>query len=153
VPSINRRYRKRVIERDLRTYSKNRLKSLEEFSHCRSRFGSSITEQLAEADVINLHWTVGLPNYTGLFGTLAKEKPVVWTLHDTNRFTAGCRYNAGCELFTQQCAACPQLGSSKTLDISFRIFKEKGRALKVFENLSIVTPSQWLAVPVRPHPA
>lgn len=142
---IKRRNRRWFIEKDLRAYSKTKLDSLELFSHSRSKFGSSIIEQVANADVINLHWVSGLLDYTEFFKSLPNDQPIIWTLHDMNPFTGGCHYTNGCELYTHHCVACPQLGSTKKTDLSFRIFKEKFSALRSSENLSIVSPSQWLA--------
>lgn len=94
-------------------------------------------------DIINLHWICG-----GFLKieTLAKlqNKPVVWTLHDMWAFTGGCSYNQDCERYTNSCGACPQLGSSKDRDLSRWVWQRKARAWRNV-NLTIVTPSLWLA--------
>ncbi|MDB9303323.1 glycosyltransferase family 4 protein [Nodularia spumigena CS-591/12] len=93
-------------------------------------------------DVINLHWING--GYLRI-ETLAKfKKPIVWTLHDMWAFTGGCHYSANCDKYTKFCGACPQLGSHKERDISRWIWQRKAKAWKNI-NLTIVTPSRWLA--------
>jgi glycosyltransferase involved in cell wall biosynthesis len=93
-------------------------------------------------DVINLHWVSG-----GFLQieTLAKlNRPLVWTLHDMWSFTGGCHYSGECYRYTKSCGACPQLGSYKDWDLSRWVWKRKVKALKNL-NLTIVTPSYWLA--------
>ena len=100
------------------------------------------------ADVVNLHWVAH--HYQSLLSLqklFALGKPVVWTLHDQWAFTGGCHYAAGCKKYRQDCAACPQLADDP-FDLPAAILKDK---LELFKgaNLTIVTPSQWLAVCAR----
>lgn len=93
-------------------------------------------------DVINLHWING--GYLKI-ETIAKfKKPIVWTLHDMWTFTGGCHYNGDCMNYTNSCGACPQLHSNKEKDLSRWIWQRKANAWKNL-NLTIVTPSHWLA--------
>jgi glycosyltransferase involved in cell wall biosynthesis len=93
-------------------------------------------------DVINLHWING--------GCLKIEtitqfkKPMVCTLHDMWAFTGGCHYNGDCMNYTNACGACPQLHSNKEKDLSRWIWQRKAKAWHNL-NLTIVTPSHWLA--------
>jgi glycosyltransferase involved in cell wall biosynthesis len=93
-------------------------------------------------DLVHLHWfNKGMLSIV----TLAKiEKPIIWTLHDMWAFTGGCHYTGNCTRYLQLCGECPQLGSHKIQDWSYRIQQEK---VKFFQNLSIhlVSPSHWLA--------
>ena len=92
--------------------------------------------------MINLHWING--GYLKI-GTIAKfKKPIVWTLHDMWAFTGGCHYNVDCTNYTTSCGNCPQLHSHKETDLSRWIWKRKARAWQNL-NLTIVTPSHWLA--------
>jgi glycosyltransferase involved in cell wall biosynthesis len=103
-----------------------------------------LTEKVAKLnpDVINLHWING--GYLKI-ETIAKfKKPIVWTLHDMWAFTGGCHYNGDCMNYTTSCGACPQLDSNKEKDLSRWIWKRKSRAWQNL-NLTIVTPSHWLA--------
>ena len=93
-------------------------------------------------DVINLHWING--GYLKI-ETIAKfNKPIIWTLHDMWAFTGGCHYNGDCINYTNSCGACPQLHSHKEKDLSRWIWQRKTKAWQDL-NLTIVTPSHWLA--------
>lgn len=93
-------------------------------------------------DIINLHWING--GYLNIETIAQLNKPIVWTLHDTWAFTGGCHYNQNCQSYTSSCGSCPQLGSTKEQDLSRWIWKRKAKAWKNL-NLTIITPSQWLA--------
>lgn len=96
-------------------------------------------------DVINLHLICG--GYIQI-ETLPKfEQPLVWTLHDMWAFTGGCHYNQysqDCDRYLNSCGACPQLHSSKDADLSRWVWQRKAKAWKNL-NLTVVTPSHWLA--------
>ena len=92
--------------------------------------------------LINLHWVY---NSHLRIETLAKLKlPIVWTLHDMWAFTGGCHYDRGCGKYVDSCGACPQLKSDRDWDLSRWIWQRKSKAWKNI-NLTIVTPSEWLA--------
>jgi glycosyltransferase involved in cell wall biosynthesis len=93
-------------------------------------------------DIINLHRiNAGFLQIE----TLAKFKqPLVWTAHDMWPFTGGCHYSGECNKYTQSCGHCPQLKSQQDGDISGWVWWRKAKAWKNL-NLTIVTPSQWLA--------
>ncbi len=93
-------------------------------------------------DILNLHWACG-----GFLRieTLAKLKqPIVWTLHDMWAFTGGCHYNQDCQRYTNSCGNCPILKSNNDWDISRWVWQRKAKAWKNI-NLTLVTPSHWLA--------
>lgn len=93
-------------------------------------------------DIINLHWINGA---FVQIETLSKFRcPLVWTLHDMWAFTGGCHYSGECDRYTTSCGYCPQLHSSKDRDLSRWVWHRKSKAWKQL-NLTIVTPSQWLA--------
>jgi len=74
-------------------------------------------------DVVHLHW---LQNDFFPISLLRKIKqPIVWSLHDTWAFTAGCHINAGCNKFTSGCHACPQYKF-----LTHHYWKEKRTAYK-----------------------
>ena len=98
---------------------------------------------LQEADIINLHWIAHYQSLTTLHRLFNTGKPVVWTLHDQWAFTGGCHYSAGCKKYCADCSRCPQL-SEDPFDLPSAILKDK---LELFKkaNLTVVTPSRWLA--------
>ena len=96
----------------------------------------------------NLHDTyVHLPL---LFNYIKKHKvPIVWTLHDSWSFTGHCPYftMAKCEKWKIGCHDCPNYRDypSSFFDNSKRMWKLKKKWFTGVENMTIVTPSQWLA--------
>jgi glycosyltransferase involved in cell wall biosynthesis/GT2 family glycosyltransferase len=113
------------------------------FSYPYPGFDISRLPEVLEADVINLHWVARFQSPATLHKLLRLGKPVVWTLHDQWAFTGGCHYTAGCQKYIQDCASCPQL-SEDPFNMPASILSEK---IQLFKNadLTIVTPSQWLA--------
>lgn len=93
-------------------------------------------------DIVHLHW---ICNGFLQVETLAKlHKPLVWTLHDMWTFTGGCHYSGDCDRYTQSCGACPQLQSQQSWDLSHWVHQRKAKSWKDL-NLTLVSPSQWLA--------
>lgn len=103
-------------------------------------------------DIIHLHNIHGYYlNTAVLFEYLKKSnKPVIWTLHDCWAFTGHCAYfdYEGCEKWKSGCNKCPQKNeypSSFLFDSSFKNYKKKKALFSGMKNLTIVTPSKWLA--------
>jgi glycosyltransferase involved in cell wall biosynthesis len=93
-------------------------------------------------DVINLHW-IG----AGFIQpqTLAQiRQPLVWTLHDMWTFTGGCHYSGDCDRYRESCGSCPALHSHSEQDITRHLWRAKNKAWSDI-NLTIVSPSEWLA--------
>ena len=91
-------------------------------------------------DVLHLHWV----NMRFVHpADLPKDKPIVWTLHDSWPFCGICHYFLGCEEYKKQCGCCPFLHSDKANDLSHQVWKKKDEIYNDL-NLHIVTPSQWL---------
>jgi glycosyltransferase involved in cell wall biosynthesis len=106
-------------------------------------FADSCLPELKDIDIINLHWIEFLLSPNNLEMLVRTGKPIVWTLHDMKPFTGGCHYSAGCSEYLRDCSSCMQL------DGNTRSVPEQMLALKksVLEkaNLTIVSPSRWLA--------
>lgn len=103
-------------------------------------------------DVIQLHNLHGYYlDQSALLPFLANYgKPVVWTLHDCNAFTGHCaHYDAiGCMRWREQCHDCPLKGEypkSILMDQSARNYAQKKELTAKLKQLTIVTPSRWLA--------
>jgi len=75
--------------------------------------------------------------------------PVVWTMHDCRAFTGRCAYfdEIECERWKTGCGKCPQkeLYSPTKVDSSALQWKLRKKMFNSIKNLTIVTPSQWLA--------
>lgn len=104
-------------------------------------------------DLIHLHNIHGFYVHVGLLFEYIKNNdiPVVWTLHDCWPFTGQCAHfdHIGCEKWKSGCYSCPIYRS----DYPYSIFKDnsknnyllKKEAFCGVKNLTIVTPSKWLA--------
>lgn len=105
-----------------------------------------------DPDIIHLHNIHGYYiNIEILFNYLKEaNKPVVWTLHDCWAFTGHCAYfdYVGCEKWKNGCSNCQQKGSypnSKVADNSRWNYEKKKELFTSVKNMSIITPSKWLA--------
>jgi putative colanic acid biosynthesis glycosyltransferase len=103
-------------------------------------------------DIIHLHNIHGYYlNIEVLFDFLKSfDKPVVWTLHDCWAFTGHCSYftYAKCERWKTGCYSCPEKKSyprSVIFDNSKSNYARKKKAFTGAKNMTLVTPSQWLA--------
>lgn len=103
-------------------------------------------------DLIQLHILHGYYiNLEVLFNYLKEKKtPVVWTFHDCWAFTGHCPYFdlIGCEKWKTGCYECPQKWHHPTswlMDNSKWNWKKKKELFTALDNLTIVTPSKWLA--------
>ena len=103
-------------------------------------------------DIIHLHDVVGwYLNIDVLFAYLKRKNiPVVWTFHDCWAFTGRCIYfdAAGCDRWKNGCGQCPQKrympGTKAKWDLSAWNWRHKKRLFSSLNNLTIVTPSEWL---------
>jgi glycosyltransferase involved in cell wall biosynthesis len=93
-------------------------------------------------DLIHLHW-IGA-SFMRLETLKKLKQPIVWTLHDSWPFTGGCHMPYGCIRYQETCGFCPVLGSRHEKDLSRSVWQRKIRAWRGL-NLTIVTPSRWLA--------
>jgi putative colanic acid biosynthesis glycosyltransferase len=108
--------------------------------------------ELLNPDVIHLHNIHGYYiNIKILFDYLKKvNKPVVWTLHDCWAITGHCSHfdYVGCDKWKTGCGECPQKGEypkSNIRDNSKLNYINKKSIFTGLKNLTIVTPSKWLA--------
>ncbi len=100
-------------------------------------------------DIVHLHNIHGHDcDIEALFTYLKVNKTkLIWTFHDCWAFTGYCVYfdAMSCDKWKTECSQCPQKSSySYLFDKSKRLFEKKK---KLFEDLdlTIITPSQWLA--------
>jgi glycosyltransferase involved in cell wall biosynthesis len=102
-------------------------------------------QEMADADIINIHKTEHFADIPALLASLTADKPVVITLHDLSPITGGCDYPGGCERFTNACGACPMLDSKEENDYSRKIFRMRQAAYgtRLPENFAFVVNSRW----------
>lgn len=108
--------------------------------------------QAYDPDIIHLHNIHGYYiNAELLFQYLKKSnKRVIWTLHDCWSFTGHCAHfdYTKCEKWKNGCHSCPlkkEYPASLLLDRSKRNYEKKKALFTGVPNMTIVTPSNWLA--------
>lgn len=132
--------------------------ALSRFTDAQGLYSTSATKRLIQKirdydpDIIHLHNIHGYYlNYKVLFQFLSQyNKPIVWTLHDCWAFTGHCAYfdYVHCDFWKAECHDCPQKDTYPTswlLDRSRENFRLKKSLFTGIKNLTIVTPSHWLA--------
>lgn len=124
------------------------------FSECFSFFSTVsliIKLKKIKPDIIHLHnlhgWYINLPL---LFRYIKKNNiRTVWTMHDCWSFTGHCPHfdMVGCDKWKTGCGDCPQYKDypKSFVDNSRKLFKLKRKWFTGVNDLTIVTPSQWLA--------
>lgn len=98
---------------------------------------------VAGVDIIHLHGINGAMRLEDLH-SVPKHTRVVWTLHDMNPFTGACHYSLGCDGFKDSCSGCPAVKSVFYKRVSDLLTAKKEAVAKV-PNLTVVSPSRWLA--------
>ncbi|MBR2903357.1 MAG: glycosyltransferase [Clostridia bacterium] len=104
-----------------------------------------------DPDVIHMHNIHGAYIHVGvLFDYLKRSgKKVVWTLHDCWSFTGQCTHFSydGCDRWKSGCEGCRYKRSYQTVwtNKAKRNFAWKKEIFSGVENLTITTPSNWLA--------
>lgn len=139
----NQRRRENQITRFTRRLSLN-------YIHIVNTFDIPKHPLYQEADILNFHNIhTGYFNYLAL-PALTKSKPSIFTLHDMWSFTGHCSYSYDCDRWKIGCGKCPYP------DIYPAIKRDSTRLewkLKNWTynraNLTIVTPSSWLAEQVK----
>lgn len=103
-------------------------------------------------DIIHLHNIHNHYVHVGMLFDYIKQKniPVVWTLHDCWPFTGWCAYFdfAQCDRWKLGCHHCPskhEYPFTWFFDRSKSNFQKKKESFCGVKNLTLVTPSQWLA--------
>jgi len=108
-----------------------------------------------QPDIIHMHnlhgWYVNLPM---LFRYIQKRDiPVVWTFHDCWPITGHCPYfdAVSCDKWKTGCHSCPQHRNYPqcVIDDSRAMWQRKKKWFNAPGNLTVVTPSEWLAGLVR----
>lgn len=106
-----------------------------------------------EPDIVHIHNIHGHDcNLEKLFNYLSRKRiKLVWTFHDCWAFTGYCTHFMveKCDKWIVGCSKCPQRKKySWLLDRSRELYYKKNDILSKID-LTIVTPSQWLALQVR----
>lgn len=104
--------------------------------------------EVKQADIIHLHWiNHGFLSLEDIRKLLDMGKPIVWTMHDMWAFTGVCHYVGNCLKYRQHCGCCPLLKSSRSKDLSYRVFDRKQQVFD--KRITFVACSDWLALCAR----
>lgn len=106
-----------------------------------NRIGLNKIPTIEVADIVSLYW-IGHGFLTPK-QLKAIKKPLVWRLSDKWAFTGGCHLSGECKRYEQKCGKCPQLQSSRELDITRYAWDRKYNSWKNLD-LTVVAPSKWL---------
>lgn len=124
-------------------FIKSRDTRLELFKFPNSNFDITKYDLYKDSEIVNLHWVANFLDYKSFFKK--NTKPVVWTLHDMNPFSGG-------EHYTEEYLGIDESGfpvkrniSEEELLVSKKNIAIKIQSLSKVDNLTIVTPSEWLA--------
>ena len=106
-----------------------------------------------DPDILHLHNIHGYYINVEMLFDWIKSRPqmkVIWTLHDCWAFTGHCAYftAANCDKWKTQCKCCPQLKSYPTCNFNGNVednYNRKKSAFTGVKNMTLVTPSKWLA--------
>jgi len=98
-----------------------------------------------EAEYIHMH---NIHNYFFNLHTLplmAKEKKIIWTLHDMWSVTGHCSFSIDCEKWRDGCGHCPRKSMYPPIlfDRTKKIRTQKGKIYSQ-SNFELVVPSKWL---------
>lgn len=126
---IMRLLRCRGTKPAMRAFAAGVSQPYELFTPPLSEFSPENHELVRRADIVHLHWVADYVNYPTFFTRV--KKPVVWTLHDMNPFLGGFHY------------ASDETRIRHPLDQRFKALKT--RLLQAAPDLTVVSPSQWLA--------
>ncbi len=109
-----------------------------------------------DPDIVHLHNVHGYYlNIKVLFEYLKQsDRRIIWTLHDCWSFTGHCTHfeYIGCQKWQNCCDHCEQLQEypkSMMMDNSKKNYQQKKELFTGFHNMTIVTPSEWLAARVK----
>lgn len=101
-------------------------------------------------DIIHLHnihgYFLNIPIFLSFLVKFDKKN--IWTFHDEFMYTGKCAYAQDCVKFQSQCQNCPlvkEYPKSSFFDWSKPMHSHKKRMLLRLNDLTIVTPSTWLA--------
>ncbi len=102
-----------------------------------------------QPDIVHLHNLHGHNCNLDMLFTYLKSKniKIFWTFHDCWAFTGYCTHfdYVGCDKWQNYCNSCPQKGDySWFFDKSEHLFKKK-KELFTGLDMTVITPSQWLA--------
>ena len=149
IPDLDNEYIGTIIERRLSDLVNTYTGYQGKFNYWGT---NSLIKKLKEIspDIVHLHnLHNNYVNIKMLFDYLvASNIEVVWTLHDCWAFTGNCPHFTvmQCEKWKSHCTKCEYRGYPKgKIDRGYNLFEKKKQLFTSINNMTIVTPSKWLA--------
>lgn len=142
---------------DVETYIHALLTRLTGYTGCFSPFSTRRLIKFIKKfkpDIVHIHELHAyFVNLKPLLKYLAKNKiKTILTLHCEFAYTGKCGHSVECEQWKTECKNCPHLHdypSSLFFDHTNHMFKQKKELFNAIEDLTIITPSNWLAERVK----
>ncbi len=94
-------------------------------------------------DLIHLHWICA--GFLRLEDIAKLQKPIVWRLADMWPFAGAEHYVGECQRYKQGYFRHNRTSNEKGFDFNQWVWKRKRKAWSKIQNLTIVSPSRWLA--------
>lgn len=140
-------YHPKQVQNEAQEFLNSRPTGLEMFSFPNSDYDITQSDFYNEADIINLHWVANFLDYTSFFKK--NKKPVIWTLHDINPFSGGEHYEEFFLGIDKLGYPINRIVSEEEKRVAKENIEVKKQAFSKFNNITIVTPSEWLAQEAR----
>ena len=142
---------------DVETYIHALLTRITGFTGCFSPFSTFRLIRFIKRfkpDVVHIHELHAyFVNIKPLINYLKKNKiKTVMTLHCEFAYTGKCGHSVECEKWQSECEKCPHLKdypSTLFFDHTKAMFLQKKKLFSNFKNLTVITPSNWLAERVK----
>lgn len=99
--------------------------------------------QAVKPDVVNLHWINN--GFLRLESLKKFKQPLVWTFHDMWAFAGGEHYVGDCKRYQSGYTQDSRPTHERGWDVNRWIWQRKRNAWASLNNLTIITPSHWLA--------
>ena len=140
-------YHPKQVKNKAQEFLNSRPAGLEMFSFPSADYDITQNDLYKEADIINLHWVANFLDYKSFFEK--NTKPVVWTLHDMNPFSGGEHYEENFLGIDEVGLPIIRIHSKEEKRVAKENIEIKKQTLAKVNNLTIVTPSEWLAEEAR----
>jgi len=116
-----------------------------QLSHLRSHQSRIMIDEIADFDIVHLHWIEGFLNSHDLGRILSRGQKIVWTIHDMRPFTGACHHAGSCTGFAHDCSNCPQARPPFRNSVKLNLTKRAEILEQAKNKINFVSPSNWLA--------
>jgi glycosyltransferase involved in cell wall biosynthesis len=114
------------------------------YSSCNTDFRPAHFNQIAESDILHLHWVGHLLDWQHCLPWMAAQAKIVWTLHDLNPLQGIWHYLPETEINNPHILQ----WDAKTRTIKAEVFNQIPA-----DRITFVAPSNWMATQIKSNPA